>query len=302
MIASAIRELASADNSASIAAALFEKTVQIWDLSLERKVSEFSTVFCTGAGNLALAPFGQMLVAGGSTGGAVAAYELPGGRKLWERQLVCPSSLRFDPSGRTVLCTTDSRSVLRLDADTGNTLEVIAGVRRYVEGAFGKTLSILSRGGNNLLHLSEKGHGFDIPMLGFALLDAQFSPDFVCVSEARGPVRCIRVVDAKLQWMFDPGVENHVVRLHYVPRMDVFYGILRGLSEEGSTHLVRFDALGVCQRISDLDSWDEAFLEAAEQLVTSRGDILSLIDGAMVGRLAFPMREYPDDLMRIRGL
>jgi hypothetical protein len=82
-----------------MAAAFFEKMIQIWDLKSQRRISEFPTIFCSGARNLALAPVGAMLVAGASTiDGEVAAYELPSGRKLWERQLVYPSSLQFHPS------------------------------------------------------------------------------------------------------------------------------------------------------------------------------------------------------------
>jgi WD40 repeat protein len=297
MLASAIRELAASRTPTWMAAAFFEKMIQIWDLKSQRRISEFPTIFCSGARNLALAPVGAMLVAGASTiDGEVAAYELPSGRKLWERQLVYPSSLQFHPSGHSILCTSNHRSIFCLDITTGDTLEVIEGVRRYIDGPSGDALSIPVKEGNNGFHLIGGGHDFNISRLGFAVLDAEFSPHFVCLSEARGPVRCIDRIDGKLKWMFDTGTDNHVLRLHYSPRMDAFFGIQRDFKEEGSRHLLRFDATtGVCERVCDLDSWDEVFLGTVDQLVTSSGEIRDLSDGALVGRLAFPLREYPDD-------
>jgi WD40 repeat protein len=297
MLASAIRELAASENPTWIAAAFFEETVQIWDLNTQNRISEFPTVFCAGARNLALAPSAAMLVAGASTGhGEVVAYEVPSGKRLWERNLVFPSSLLFHLSGQSIFCTDNQRSVIRLDIRTGNTIEVIDGIRRYIQGPSGDALSIPVNNGSNAFHFIARGHSFDISRLGFALLDAQFSPHFVCLSEARGPVRCIGRVDGRLRWTFDPGTEKQVLKLHYSPRRDAFFGILRDLKEGGSRQLMRFDATsGVPERVCDLNSWEEVFLDAPDQLVTSAGEIRDLSDGALVGRLAFPSREYPDD-------
>ena len=297
MLDSAIRELAASKSATWIVAAFFEKTIQIWDLNSRRRISEFPTVFCAGARNLALAPGGEMVVAGASTSqGEVACYELPSGRRIWERKFAYPSWLRFHPSGQSIVCTENRQSVIRLDADTGNTLQIIEGTRQYIEGPSGDTLSIPPKNGNSRFNLIEKGRNFKIDRLGFAVLDAQFSPHFLCLSEARGPVRCISRVDGKLQWVFDPGVDKHVLKLHYSPTTEVFYGILGNLQEGGSRLLLRFDATtGMSEEICDFPSWDEIFLDSADQLITSAGEVRSLSNGALVDRLDFPMREYPED-------
>ena len=76
--------------------------------------------------------------------------------------------------------------------------------------------------------------------------------------------------------------------------MDAFFGILRHLEKRGSRQLVRFETeKGIYSRICDLDSWEEVFLDT-DQLVTSAGEIRDLSNGALVGRLAFPQKEYPD--------
>jgi len=118
----------------------------------------------------------------------------------------------------------------------------------------------------------------------------------VCLTEMRGPVSCISCDDGKLQWMFDPGPETHILRAHYSSRLNAFFGVLRNLNNKHNRRLLRFDvSSGVCERVCDLDSdaWEIAFLDAADQLVTTSGEIRNLSDGALAGRLAFPQREYP---------
>ncbi len=296
MLASAIRELAASKDPTWIAAAFFERTVQIWDVRSFGKVSEFPTVFCSGAGNLAFAPSTQALVAGLSTAhGKVAAYDVRSGGVVWERRIVYPSMLRFHPSGKTILCSSADRSAIRLDVPTGSTVEVIKGSGQYIEGPYGEVLNVPARNGNEPFHLIGKGHSFEIERLSFALLDAQFSPDSLCIAEAVGPVRCINSSDGKERWRFDSGPDSQVVSLHYSAGMNCFFGILRRLTKGGSGHLVRFAARsGVCERVCDLDSWEGVFLESADQLVTSVGEIRDISNGGLVGRLDFPLSKYPD--------
>lgn len=304
MKASAIRELASSKNSTLIAAGFFKETVQIWDLKLEESVGEFPTVFCTGAKNLALAPLGGPLVVGSSKDrGNVAAYEVPSGRVLWEQRLPYPSSLRFDASGRSVFCTRKQSSVLRLDIDTGSILDVFEQTRQFFEGPSGDALSVPVEQGKDPIRLIRMDHTSNIERPGIAVLDAQFSPHSVCFSEAGrylsgagGPVRCISRVDGSLQWMFEPGADNHVVRLHYSPNVDAFFGILVNFGKACCRSLVRFDAIyGTVDELCELGSWEEAFVDAADQLVTSSGETRDLSNGAVVGRLVFPLKEYPDE-------
>ncbi len=272
MIASAIRELSASKNRTWIAAAFFKGAVQIWDVKSLGRVGEFPTVFSFGAGNLALAPSAQMLVTGLSTDpGKVAAYEVPSGAVLWERRLIYPSLLRFEPSGESLLCTcNNASSFCRLNAHTGATVEKIDGISQYIEGPYGDVLEVPARKRNEPFRLIGKKHNFEIERLSFGLLDAQFSPDSVCLSEAVGPVRCINCADGIQRWRFDPGADSHVLRLHYSRVMDAFFGVLRHLVKGGSRRLVRLNAgSGVCERICDLDSWEEVFLEVVDQLVTS---------------------------------
>ena len=97
-----------------------------------------------------------------------------------------------------------------------------------------------------------------------------------------------------LKWQFDPGTYSLVARLHYSPRLDALFGVLRHFNK-GFSSLVRFEFTnGVVERLCDLDFWEEAFVDATDQLVTSSGEIRDLSNGALSGRLAFPLKEYPD--------
>jgi len=297
MVASAISELSASKTPTWVAAGYFKDAVQIWDVSSRVKVTEFPTDYCSGARNLAFAPSAQIVVAGLSTDhGKVTAYEVPSGKPLWEQKLAYPSLLRFDLSGESVLCSSADRSSFRLDVQTGVIIQKIEGVSHYFEGPYGDILSVPARNRNGAFRLVSRGHNFEVARRSFALLDAQFSPDSICLSEAVGPVRCINCTDGTERWRFDPGADSHVLRLHYSSGMDAFFGVLRHLGKGGSRQLVRFETQsGIHSRICDLDSWDEVFLDTIDQLVTSAGEIRNLLNGVLVDRLAFPVREYPGD-------
>jgi hypothetical protein len=299
MLASAIRELAASKNPERIAAAYFEERIQIWDVNSQTMVSEFPTVFCSGANCMALAPDAGMIATGFSkTSGRVAAYEVRSGAKLWEQRLIYPRLLRFSPSGESILCTNDNRSIVRFDVHTGTTLEVIEGIEQYIEGPYRDVLVVPVQEGKEPFRLSSRDRNFNISRLSFALLDAKFSPRSICLTEAKGKVRCISCLDGGLEWAFDPGVDRHVLRLHYSSSMNAFWGILQELNKKGRSarHLVKFDATtGAYEQVCELESWAEVFLDAADLLVTSAGEIVGLSNGVLVGRLAFPQREYPAD-------
>src|SRR5579862_6759895 len=197
MIASAIRALAVSSNSASIAAALFSKKIQIWDPRSRKMIGEFTTIFQAGAGNLAMAPDGGMLVAGLSRNpGAVAAYEIPSGKELWRRgELNYPSSLQFDSKVQSILCTVDDKSVLRLEVGSGTTIEEIGDTSRRVEGPYGSTLVVPPRRSKLPYRLVTGDNSFDVDPASFALLGAAFSPWSACLTEAGGTVRSFRCDD-----------------------------------------------------------------------------------------------------------
>lgn len=154
--------------------------------------------------------------------------------------------------------------MFRLDSFTGATLEIIHEASRYIDGPFGGVLQVAAKGTH--LRISNSGDSFDIPRLGFSLVDAQFSPSSICLSEARGPVRCISLSGrGELQWNFEPEPDGQVLRLYYSQLFGDFFGVLQHFNNPGSRWLIRFDAAnGTHSQICSLDSWDEVFLGARE--------------------------------------
>ena len=298
MVASAIREFAVSRSPQLLAAAYFEKIIQIWNPLTQKKINEFPTIYSFGARNLALSPDAKVLVVGRSTtSGKVAAYSVPDGKKLWEQKLIYPSRLKFTPSGDSILCSTNHRSTVRLDSQIGAVLERRIGVKELIEGPYGDSLAIPAREDKTIRLLAHAG-SFDISKISFAVLDAKFSPDSVCMTEAGGPVRCFSVSNGRLQWIFDPTKGEHVLNIHYSPAHKAFFGVLKDCERKGpsSRHLLRFDVLsGATTTICQLDSWEDVFLGETDQLITSAGAIVNLADGEIAGRLSFPQREYPDD-------
>jgi len=63
MRASAIQQLAVSREATNVAAAFFEETVQIWDLTTRERIKEFETVFHLGGNRLTLDAAGQKCVA-----------------------------------------------------------------------------------------------------------------------------------------------------------------------------------------------------------------------------------------------
>lgn len=296
MLASAIRELAASSNPVRIAAGFFSKTVQIWDLNSREMTCEFPTVFCSGAKNLAISPVGGTLVVGLSkSNGKVIAYEIPGGRKLWEQSVIYPSSLSFHPSGESVLCTKNRQSVLRFDIHTGEIVEMIDGAKRYLEEASGDALQVPAKGNNGLPLLIGSSQTHILTGVGSIILDARFSLDSVCLSEMGGAVRCFSRAAGELRWAFEPGARSHVQRLHYSQKLNAFFGVLWNPEKAKSRTLLKFDPeTGAREQVCQFDAWEFVFLETMNQLVTSAGEIWDLSNGALVGRLAFPLKEYPD--------
>jgi WD40 repeat protein len=298
MIKSAIYELAVSRDSCWLAAAQVERTIQIWDLHTRRRTLTLSTVFESGAKTLTISPSGDFVFVGSSARGYVEAYEIPSGRPVWKRKLQkYVSYLSYSPVGDYLWITAKDQSLLeRIDPQRGTTLETIKGAALCVEGGYGHALisGRPGRTGSPYL-LRRNGRTVEIVRVSFALLGVSFSPDSVCLTESVGPVRCIDYKDGRERWRFTPEAGSHVLSLYYSERNGFYYGVLRHYQSGLYRRLLRFaPETGAMKTICDLDSWEEAFIPAAHQLVTSAGYMIDLETGRTAAQLDFPQREYPD--------
>lgn len=301
MIGPAVRQLAAARNTSWICAAFVEKIIQVWDLATRRQIGQFDSVFDFGAHNLALHPDGRWIVAGrsGRRSGVVVSYDGPGGAILWRRdRLAFPAGLQFSPSGSHVYYTSDNRSVHKVDAEAGQT-SVIRGTCNYFEGPYGFDLIIpSSASAPYVVSTTDASEKFTVSRLSFAVLGTAFSPDCVFLTESGGSVRCVDCVQRNERWRFDPPDGSHVLSLHWSKLEQSAYGVLWHYERGLFRYLVRFDSNhGRVEKLCELHSWDEAFVDLRHELITSHGDIIDLSTGQAVDKVPFPQMEYPDKVV-----
>jgi hypothetical protein len=174
-----------------------------------------------------------------------------------------------------------------VDACSGATVRMLERTGQYFVGPNNRELLISSS--DSSYFIIQESHKVSIPKLTFALLDAAFSPDTVCITESTGPVRCIDCVSGAELWSHAPPADSHALRLHYNDRDGAFYGVVWHYQRGEFHYLVRFDArTGQTTRLCDLNEGVETFSAATQQLVSSTGEVFDLSTGDVVGELAFP--------------
>lgn len=295
--ASAVREISASSASARIAAALFERTVQIWDLRSGRKISEFDTVFTFGGRRLALDPSGELCFAAGwarGKNGGVACYEASSGKLLWHRaDLAQTQYLMFSNADANLWWVPETGSTFRLNALSGDAVEQIRGIKSIYDSPYGDVRLMEKRRRDYVVTAKRD---FTIARLSFALLDAAFAPDSVCICESGGFARCLGLTSGTEWWTCDPGKRFHVLRIWYRYEENTFYGV-RWEHEKGESRiLVRLERrTGELREVCDLSSsWAEILSPVLGYLVTSAGSVIGLPEGRLLNCLAFPECDYPE--------
>lgn len=294
--ASAINEMAASWASTRIAAALSERTVQIWDIRSGERIAEFDTVFSFGGRRLAIDASGECCVAAGFARGlfeGLACYQSSSGKVLWHRtDLDEISDVKFSLACSNVWCVTDGATIL-LDALTGNTLEEVGSLNNIYDSSY-SDVRLLDKPKHNYTVRGQED--FTIPRLTFALLDAVISPTSVCISESGDVTRCFKLSSGTERWRYDPGKWNHILRLWYRAPDDTFYGVQWEYNKGSQRSLVRFEPqTGRPREVCDLSSsWAETVSPVMDCVVTSAGSVLSLSDGKLLNCLPFPQRDYPE--------
>jgi hypothetical protein len=171
-------------------------------------------------------------------------------------------------------------------------VEVYKDTRHFHEGPYGYSLVVPNKGS---VYLLRGGRESRIARFSRSLLSVAFTEESICVSESDGPIRCLSYMGGTELWRFDPEPGSHAVHLHYDLHGRFFYGVIQHYEQSPIRRLLRFDpATGEEKYISDLNSWEEAFVAGREQLITSDGDMIDLANGYLCGRLDFPRMEYPN--------
>ena len=292
MRVSTVHIVAAAANAPIVGAAFVDRSVQVWDWNSGRRLAAFDTVCESGGRRFALSGDGNICVAASWKKGkcdGVASYACLRGEKRWHRlDIRRVQGLRFSATSETIWCWIENHPVQRLDANSGETLETLRGVQDVFESAYSEhRLEVCAPG-----FVIRGSKSFRIPRLSHFLLDAAFSRNGVCLTEAGGPVRCIDCSSGDRRWLFQPASGAHVVAVSYRPTDRSFYAVRRD-AHGGPTVLMRLDEeSGDSAEVCFLDSAVTSF--AADAIITGAGDVISLAAGALLRRLALPERDYPD--------
>jgi hypothetical protein len=290
MQGSVIRHLAISDEQSIVAAALFERTVQIWSWETQRLLGEFQSLLDFGGRRLALTKNGTICITGSWTSG-LAAFALPHGEALWHRKDIKHiQHVSVDASDRVVYCGLESNRLLTLDVNTGTEVDKpIRALRVVPSECNGEELVVkkdryLLRGRNEL----------EIPAASFALHTAAFAPDTICLSEPTAGSRCVSLHSGETIWHHSSIHFNHAAFNHSDQQ---FYCVTGFETDPHQTFLVRLASeLEECDVMVELGRtcWEEAFTPSGRILITADGGVYDTSTGLIRARLEFPQREYPN--------
>jgi outer membrane protein assembly factor BamB len=264
--------------------------MQTWDWQTGQMLAEFETVF-DGSSRLTISPAGDVLFAGnwksGKKGG-VAAYDATSGRLLWHRSDISETqSLHYSHSGEAVWCSTEKGPVQSLSALTGE----MAFAWETIRNAFDSPYAARWLAERKADYVLAGELNITIPRLTSFLFQAAFTPNSVCLAEARGPLRCLEADTGEERWRYS-SAQGHVTQLSY--HVDGFlYGVLF-LSQEGEdSKLLRFalDSGATEKLYHEAERGPDAWSMGQGVLITRSGNVISLESGDVIRRLAISVDE-----------
>lgn len=284
---SPIRHIAPS-HRAIIAAALFETTVQIWDLEWCMKLAEFDTVLDYGGKRLVVDNEGKYCVAAAYQVYGIACYDVKDGRLCWQhKNLKNAQVLTVSRNGNYVFCGFDDKPCVALDVRNGAEVAQFRGVRAVYESLY-QPIRLLDKLKPEITG-DDGTRIFKFNRSTFALLAVSFSPDSFCISEAGGYVRCFDLNLRVERWRYIPAQGNHVLKLQYSDRTDFYYGVEWPYQYGGDKKLIRLNPWsGETDVVCNLGQPSETeFCQTGYYLLTSMGDLIDPMTGETVKIMPF---------------
>lgn len=290
---SAIRHLATTADGDIIAAALFVRTVSLWNLLTGTRVSEFDTVLDFGGKRLALSQTESACLSAAYKIHGLACHETPFGRLRWQRRdLKKVQQILVTPDGCSVYCCRDEGPCEVVSISTGETTNRIRGLRYVWIDA--RDIVQLRKTSDGAVVCRDQGVAFRIVLNSFAILDAVISESHVTISEAGGDVRIFSLTTGKEVLRHTQPEGYHILSLSLSPDASGFYGVQWKYDTGGQKLLLRFSFDSPeSEVVRDLGKPSETvFCHRGRHLLTSEGDLVDCQSGDIATRLAFPMMEY----------
>jgi hypothetical protein len=287
-----IRHLATNWSSSVIAAAEFERTVHIWDVTRRAKLATFPTSFDFGGTRLAITPDGRNCIAAAYHVEGIAEYLTADGSETWRRKdLQKAQTLRISLDGRRVYACFDNRSCQILNRETGKTIKNWAGVRDVWESPYEPVMLLEKR--SLELQSPEERKIASFPAETFAVLSVAFGPGLLCVSESTGPLRCLDTQAGEERWRFRESGQ-HFLKLAFAEQAQAFVGVCWPYERGGSFRLLRFEPQsGAAAVVSELGkAGGFEFCLRGTRLLSSDGSIMDSATGRREGQLAFAAQQH----------
>lgn len=292
MRASAVREVYVAGDSGLLAAALYDRQVQVWSWKTGEKIGKYNTVYSFGGRRLVLTPDGRTLIAAG-WGRGLEAYAIPTGSRIWRginergKSIGKIQRLALDPSGQILYCGVEASTVLVIDVTTGKATGRINRTKAVYPSQFGHRDLMVKKDSYVIRGKPE----VQLPNYSLGLYAVAFSADSLCLSDGSG-THCIDLASSKTNWH----------------RPDLILSACAFNLSDGSFHGVSLASTASSQRVLTklpgtlekqkpvllTHTWDSSFTASGEHLVTSDGDVFETQTGALIRHLEFPLRDYPD--------
>jgi WD40 repeat protein len=288
-----IRQLATSWTGGVIAAAEFERTVHLYDLSTRERLRTIETTLDFGGLRLAISRDGRTVVVGAYQVHGIAAYSGETGAELWRRKdLKKVQQLNFNGDDSRVLCCFDSGPCESLNAQTGKSGKSLRGVRGAWESPYAPAR--LLRRSRDYTLAGPEGSMATVPAASFGALSVAFSKSLVCLSEAGGPVRALDLSSGTERWRHTPPRGTHFLRVAFVESSETFVGVSWCFARAGSLLLQRFEPDGSGVVLADIGrSTKMEFASRGEWLITDAGSVYESISGKQAGSLPFPVLHRP---------
>lgn len=293
-VGSAIRHLVTHPRSDLFLAALFEKTVYVWNLKTGKSVSEFQTILDGGMFRLAFSHQESACLAAAYYDEGLACYEVPSGEVRWRRKDIRKiQQIAVTSDGLFAYCCFSEGPCQLISIPTGQTVDELPEILSvWVDAISGYQLRThleieLWSFGNDLMHTIEP------PPNNFGLLSATFIDNYFAYSQPCEGFRVFEITSGKEVFEYDPPAGSHVLDMSAYQRKPLFHFIQWNYMKGGPRLLLRAGE-GLDEEVVKIIPFSPAtsFCNDGQHLLCSSGELIDCMSGEVIRRFEFPVTKY----------
>jgi WD40 repeat protein len=286
-MSSDIRHIVISRKSDLIAVAAFEKTVAIWDINRETKVSQFDTILDYGGRRLLLGDDGTLCITASYSKG-LNCYNSYTGDLLWTIPKIKKiQSIMLIAEGQSIFCDVDSKRCFIVSADGKNVNPVSKRISAIYENQYDGTKLLVS---NKLIIQDSSGVMIaSIQKESFGIIAVAFAPGILCISESGASLRCFDTANGREMWRYVPQSGTHVMEIVFKQGHRLMCALEWSYESGGDFRIIEFQsATGEFRLVSRVGLCAQAkFSNNGSRLLTSTGLLIDTNTGIVRGKLDF---------------